>query len=182
MLGYRGGLNWIRNGRGLTVRLPAERPGQIATVLKITGLSDLAYDGLIYPAMNGDILLGVAAAVRHGQQFVVVADNGPPHVAAWSKSDEWLSWKARIRQPGTYEVSVVSSAAAGASEVTVKAGGGTLLGMFPPTKTWEEFCTVKLGRLTITEAGALSIRFQPASPKTWRALNLASVKLSLVRK
>jgi hypothetical protein len=62
-------------------------------------------------------------------------------------------------------------------EGTVEAGGGILVGVFPPTKTWEEFRAVRLGQLTIKETGTVTIRFQPTDAKTWRALNLASVTL-----
>src|SRR5207302_10318517 len=38
LLGHRGGLKWTRDERGLTVRMPSEKPCDHAFALKVTGL------------------------------------------------------------------------------------------------------------------------------------------------
>ncbi len=182
MIGQLGALKWERTDAGLTIHLPGEAPNKIAVAFKIAGLTDLAFDGLIYPAMNGEFTLGVAAAERHGQQFVVANEKDQPHMAAWSKDDEWLSWRLKISRPGTYAIRIVSSAAGGESTFTIEADGASLIAKFPGTPTWDDFRTVELGKLTVKEAGATTIRFKPAVDKAWRPLNLVSIMLQREKK
>jgi alpha-L-fucosidase len=181
LLGYPGKLAWARARDGLIIQLPAAMPNRIALVFRITGLDDLAHDGLIYPAMNGDIMLNVAAAERHGKQFSVTGGKGMSHIAGWMNSGEWLSWKVKVPYPGAYAVSVVSSAAGGASQFTIDAGDASIAGKFPATQSWEDYQTASLGQLTVKESGAVTVSFRPGDGGNWRPLNLAAVTLKPVK-
>ena len=175
LLGYDGKLDWKEDDDGLVISLPSDAIlSPIASVLKISGLRNLGYDGALYPAADGLHTLSVASAERHGNQFSISGQ----HIAGWNSSSDWLSWKIKILRPGIYDVALFSSAMAGTSEVTVTANDATLTGKFPKTANWDEYQTTSLGQLTLRAAGVVTLTLKPASAVTWRALNLAKVILT----
>ena len=172
LLGYDGKPDWQRRDEGLVIQLPANANlSPIASVFKISGLKDLAYDGAIYPAGDRVSTLNVAAAEMHGKKFSISGK----YMAGWVDSSEWLSWKVKILQPGTYDVILNSSAMAGESEVTVTASDATLTGKFPKTENWNDYKTASIGQMTFKESGVFTLSFKPAS--AWRPLNLVNVVL-----
>jgi alpha-L-fucosidase len=174
LLGYDGKLDWQQRDNGLVIQLPATADlSLIASVFKISGLKDIAYDGAIYPASDDVTTLNVASAEMHGEKFSI-SEN---HMAGWMDSSEWLSWKVKITRPGTYEIMLDSTAMAGESEVTVSAGDATLTGKFPKTGNWDDYQTASIGQLTFKESGVYTLNLKPASAATWHPLNLRNVML-----
>ena len=174
LLGHDGKLDWQQRGEGLVIQLPANASlSPIASVFKISGLKDIAYDGAIYPAADNVTTLDLASAELHGKKFSI----SRKRMAGWTDSSDWLSWKVKILRPGTYDVMLDSSAMAGESEVTVTAHDATLTGKFPKTENWGDYKTASIGQLTFKEAGVFTLSFKPASAGTWRPLNLINVVL-----
>jgi hypothetical protein len=82
-------------------------------------------------------------------------------------------------KPGTYEVEVAYSCAAGAegSELVVAVGGASVTGTSKPTGSWATFTTEKLGMLAIDRAGTHTLTVKPKAPPPWKVIGLKSVTL-----
>jgi len=174
LVGYAGKLDWQQRDEGLVIQLPANaKLSLIASVFKISGLKDLAYDGAIYPAGDRVTTLEATSAQMHGETFSISGR----HVAGWTVFSEWLSWKVKIVHPGTYDVILHAGAMAGESEVTVTAHDATLTGTFPKTAKWDDYKTASIGQLSFKESGVFTLSFKPSSAATWRPLSLVSVVL-----
>lgn len=178
LLGHPAELTWSRDQKGLMIHLSEGDLGKAALVFRISGLKDLGFDGLTYPAPNGVFSLQAGSAELHGEHFSLSKDGkgGASHVSGWMDPAGWLSWKVKILHPGSYEVLMQSSAAGGESQFSIRVGESELNGKFPATKDWDDAPQVSLGTLSIPKAGSATVELRP-SATSWKALNFVSLTL-----
>ncbi len=157
------------------------KPSDLKAVFRITGLEGLVWDRMIYPGTDGSISLGISPAERHGVQYDVVPSGKKNHAAGWNSPEGFISWNINVPCPGNFELIVNSSAAAGTSEIAIKVGDMITKGNFLATASWEEFMNVTIGKVLIKQAGPVIVKFHSNNPKTWKALNLASVTLKPIK-
>ena len=157
------------------------KPSDFTAVFRITGLKGLVWDGMIYPGTDGSISLGISPAGRHGAQYDVVPSGKIIHTAGWNSPLGFISWNINVPRPGNFEFIVNSSAAAGTSEIAIEVGDMITKGNIPATASWEEYRNVTIGKVLIKQAGPVTVKFHSNDPKTWKALNLASVTLKPVK-
>lgn len=187
LLGSREKLSWTRTADGLEVTLPSARPCDYAYTLKITGLDLLASQPVpppppkVHAAADGSLILPPDLATPQGT--VHVQGGATVNLGFWDNPQDTVSWNVHVDAPGAYDVSARVSAAIADTAFQLDAGsdGATTLAV-PKTKSWEDYQTVRSGRLTFARAGDYTLTARPADPKAWHAMNLASVTLTPVTK
>ena len=182
LLGSPEPLHWAQTADGLVVTLPVQKPCDHAYVLKIDGL-DLAASQPIAPLpapfhadAAGTWTLTPDAAETLG---TVHAQGGAvPSLGFWDNPQDTVSWNVHFDAPGRYAVAAKVSTAIGATAFTLGAGPGEAVTIaVPKTGDWDTYQTLSGGDLLITAAGDHLLTARPADPKTWHAMNLASVTL-----
>jgi alpha-L-fucosidase len=177
LLGNRGRLEWLRNEAGLTIELPAQKPCEHAFVLKISGLSDLEWDGFVRQNRDGSVTLDAGTAELHGKKIGLEQRAKHQSIGLWDDPQEWASWKVKFHQSGFYEVSALLTAASGETEFSIEVGGQTLVCRAPKTADGDDFQTVIVGSIDIKEPGEHIVRVRPRDAQTWKAMNLALIEL-----
>jgi len=186
LLGHDGVLPWTRDDDGLKIKLPAAPPCDHAVAFKITGLktnwqadtSDLPWlDTRIAPRPDGSLKLEAALAEVHGS-LRTETKRPEGNIGSWDNAADWASWsKVEVREPGTYEVSVLTATPHAVSEFTVKVGDQVLTGKVTSTGAWEQFRSFALGTVDLKQPGEVKVAIRPRTAETWKAINLGEVVL-----
>lgn len=181
LLGYDGSLKWSITDKGLAVELPADAAlSPIASVLRISGLKNLQWDGSIYPARDGGITLSASAADRHGDTFLVVPTPDGSQVRQWTKPSDYLSWNINFIHPGDYRVQALYSAPA-PSAITLKLGDHESRATLPSTAGWEDSKIEDATVMHVASAGAMELSLAPQNATDWRPINLTKLMLTPVQ-
>jgi alpha-L-fucosidase len=186
LLGYAGQVKWTHDADGLAVQLPAEKPCDYAVALKIAGEDlrgfkpELAVPQVqaIQPDTAGNYALGAEDAEMHGDGVKTEAQGGQPNVGFWDKAGDWVSWKVKFKEPGSFKVSASCSTANGDSALAVEIADQKVEGKVPATGAWDKFSTVEMGVIEVKQAGDQTVKVRPRDAQTWKAVNLRWVKLT----
>jgi alpha-L-fucosidase len=183
LLGHEGKVEFSQSEEGLTITLPAQKPCDHAVAFKIAGEDfkpvevKVAAQG-IRPAADGSVTLDADSADLHGSQVQVESRGGQQNVGYWDDPNDWLSWPVQFPQAGAYQVTASYAAAAGDSELALEAPGQELVGKAARTDSWDSFRPLSFGKLEVKQAGDCVIKLRPRDAKTWKPINLRSVKLT----
>jgi alpha-L-fucosidase len=185
LLGYAGQVKWTHDADGLAVQLPAEKPCDYAVALKITGEDlrgfkpELAVPQVqaIQPDNAGNYALGAEDAEMHGDGVKTENQGGQPNVGFWDKAGDWVSWKVKFKEPGSFKVSA-SCAANSDSALAVEIGDQKVEAKVPATGAWDKFSTVEMGVIEVKQAGDQTVKVRPRDAQTWKPVNLRWVKLT----
>jgi alpha-L-fucosidase len=188
LLGYKGKIQWTQTADGLAIILPAQKLSDHAIALKINGqrLNDFtpltASAGYVpvKPDANGNIALPVANAQLTG---AIQTEQKGTHenLGFWDSAFDSASWKFNVPAAATYEISFDTATANPGSEVVVEMAGQKLNVPIPGTGAWETFKPIIAGRVEITKTGEQILTIRPRDEKSWKAINLAEVKLRKVQ-
>ena len=184
LLGYEGKIAWKQTAESLVVTLPAKKISEFTAALKITGgdLKNIPFKAAATPALapdaKGNLTLGADTAELHGDQIKEEEQGGQPNIGFWDKSEEWVSWKVQFAKPGKFKVSATCATPHDSSEFVVEVAGQQLAGKALQTSGWADFRSVDLGQVEIKQAGEVEVKFRPRDAKTWKSINLRSVKLT----
>jgi len=182
LLGHRGRIDWKQTQEGLVVTLPAQKLSEYTCALRIGGTAlrpaPVAEEASVaQPDVHGNFTLLAEAAELHGDQVHTEERGGQSNIGFWDKASDWVSWKINISRPGRFTVSVLTATVNPEAEVSVEAGEARLTVKIPRTGEWDQFKTVDLGQLELGRTGEQTVAVRPSDPKTWKAINLRSVKL-----
>ena len=182
LLGHAGKLDWQQTDDGLVVKLPAQKPCDLAYAFKISA-GDLkpvpvVYDGSIMPRADGRFVLPAAEATIHGDTPKYEHSGGKDQIGCWAKAEDFVSWNIKLTKPGTFAVEVTYSCAAPGSAFTVEVGGQTLTGKSASTGSWETYRTDNLGTLKLDKPGTFTLAVKPKSEPKWKVIGLKSVTLT----
>jgi alpha-L-fucosidase len=185
LLGYAGQVKWTHDADGLAVQLPAEKPCDYAVALKIAGEDlrgfkpELALPQVqaIQPDNAGNYALGAEDAEMHGDGVKTENQGGQPNVGFWDKAGDWVSWKVKFKEPGSFKVSA-SCAANSDSALAVEIGDQKVEAKVPATGAWDKFSTVEMGVIEVKQAGDQTVKVRPRDAQTWKPVNLRWVKLT----
>jgi alpha-L-fucosidase len=183
LLGFDGKVAWKQTADGLEVTLPAQKVSEFTAALKITG-TDLKYvpfeaaAAALTPDAKGNFKLGADDAETHGDQIKAEEKGGQSNIGFWDKGNEWVSWKVRFAEPGTFKVSASCASTSGASEFTLEVAGTKLSGKAAKTADWDKFEEINLGQLEIKQAGEQTVTLRPSDANSWKAMNLRAVKFT----
>ena len=186
LLGYSGKLHWTQTAEALVVTLPEKPVSDFACTLKIGGRNlkpaplPPAATEVIQPDARGNLTLSAETADLHGDQIKTEDQGGQPGIGFWDRSDEWVSWKVRIAQPGRFKVGASVATVHPEPLFVVAAGGQSLGGKARQTSGWADFRALELGQIEIKQAGEQTVTVKPQDAATWKAINLRNVTLTRV--
>jgi len=183
LLGYQGKLEWSQSAEGLVVKLPAQKLSPYTCALKISGTglkpTPLKEESVaIEQDKQGNLLLSAEAAEIHGDQVNTEERDGQTNLGFWDKPADWVSWKVRVRTPGTFAVTASVATINDGAELAVEADGQNASGQVPRTGDWGAFQIANCGQLRISGAGEHVIKLRPKDPSTWKPINLRFLRLA----
>jgi len=181
-----GEVKWTHDADGLTVQLPPQKPCDYAVALKITGEDlrgfkpELAVPQVqaIQPDAGGNFTLAAEDAELHGEGVKTENQGGQPNIGFWDNAQDWVSWKAKFKEPGRFKVSASCAAAGRDSALAVEIAGRKVEGKVPVTGAWDKFATIEMGQIEVPGAGEQVVNVRPRDPQAWSPVNLRWIKLS----
>jgi alpha-L-fucosidase len=185
MLGHDGKLTFEHTDDALEVDLPGERPCDHAWALRITGkhLRDFEPEGIgrvVHADAKGNFTLNASDAEIHGETPTLEHKDGAAkqNIGHWGNGSDWVSWKIKKAQPGTYRATVRVSSASKASEFVLEVAGQRLNVSTEITGGWGKFADVAAGQVAIAKAGDYRIDVKPRDSTNWTPMGLLEVRLS----
>jgi alpha-L-fucosidase len=185
LLGYKGKLKFTQTIEGLMVELPDKKISDLTCSLKITGhnlkpVTPPATATVLCPGAKGDVFLSATNATLHGSQIQLETRGGLPDIGYWDKADEWVSWTAQIPTVCVFKVSATVATLNTDASFIIEAGGAQIIAQAPVTGSWDNFQTIDLGQIQITQPGNLAVKIRAKDSASWKAINLNSVQLTPV--
>lgn len=186
LLGHRGNLPFHQTAEGLIVTLPPQQVSKYTATLRIAGrdLKPVPLVDVVEPVKadtTGALNLTAESAETHGDQLGVETRGGVSNLAFWDRASDYATWTVQVPAAGSYEVAVSVAAPSGTPELAIEGGGGRLAARMPAGRDWDDFKTVSLGRVELTQAGKVSLKAGPRDPAAWRPINLRWIKLTPVK-
>jgi hypothetical protein len=181
LLGH-GPVPFTQTDNGLEAHMPANKPCDIAYVLKIHGLDLSASNPMplkpeaIRPAADGSLTLPADLASLSGA--LQLQGGTVENIGYWNDARDSITWNVHFDNPGTYNVSIKASAQA-PSLVTLQDGaGGTTMITIQNTGDWNTY-QVNIGNtLTVAAAGDHTLILKPNSSVPWQPINVAYIALN----
>ncbi len=180
----------------LTIQLPKKSPDPAVAVVALE-LADQAaqVDDRLMQQPDGSVWLEVALAEIHA------APNGP-HMGLdmwgrgftqnWFNTEEWLSWKFKVVEPGTYDVSAITSAMrikvdgepraewVGGHKVRIAVAGQEIRAALAKDKEFvdpkgyfRDHLRSRIGQVTFTKAGEYELSIKAEQILTDKRIGLA---------
>jgi hypothetical protein len=134
---------------------------------------------LVTPDSRGRLIFGADDATLHGQNLKLEEQGGKPNIGYWDRSDEWVSWHARVEKPGAYLVSATIASANGEAALVLEAAGEKIFAKVPATAGWDKFATTDIGTVQIKSAGDFTVSVRAKDAASWKAINLNSLRFTL---
>jgi alpha-L-fucosidase len=167
----RGALEPKRLGdqQGWTVNLPPQAldPNDTVVVLEIEGAPKVSPVLVVLPTVGRSNTLYAAAARIHGSvaQYVPLSLERREHdfIGYWVDARDWVEWEFRTVQGGVYEVAAVIGAdpVCAGNRYTLEVAGREFEKTVASTGGYEKFETVKVGTVTIPQAGTNRLAIKP---------------------
>ena len=165
---------------GVEIDVPSEPLNTIDTVIVVRVRGQLDIEKVLpRQAADGTMTLPAPLVDLHGPEGhypQVESIDGQPSIGFWTDDSAWISWTFRIDTPGTFDVTVEIATPAAGSRFEVAIGGDKLTATAPNTGSYQQFQTVSLGRLRITETGACELAVKPVKDQ-WSPINLRGIVL-----
>lgn len=164
---------------GVTISLPASAPDAISStiVLQLEGAPEVA-PMVIIQKKDGEVALPASLANLHGNTLRYESGGPLDDIGYWTDANDWADWQFKINRPGAFDVSAeISAPASGAFDISV--GDQTVHCAAPVTGNYVTFQPVKLGKLEISTAGAVTLAVRPV-PGKWQPMNLKAIRLTPV--
>jgi alpha-L-fucosidase len=183
LMGSKAKLTFRQESQGLTVHLPTTGLSGLAVGLKITGtrLRDFAPPPPAAPVAqadeNGVFALKVEDAELHGSGIRTERRGSRDNLGFWDSASDWPEWKLQLDNPGTYELRFACATPHAGASLTVRIADCELDVPIRPTGSWDEFAEIVAGRVSLTSPGVLSVAIRPRDAATWKAVNLADVRM-----
>jgi alpha-L-fucosidase len=172
MLGSKAKIAFQMRDDGLAVTAPAEKVDGMAVVFKIET------SGSATILSEADVIsLSADAAVLDGDRIQTETKYGRSNIGYWDDPAESAHWLVRITRPGLYLVRGEFAAASAPSKLTLRCRRTELTCDVPKTAGWDKAQSVEIGTLTFDAPGVYHLSVRPASPETWKAVNLYQLKL-----
>jgi alpha-L-fucosidase len=170
----------VATDQGVRIKIPAKALDPHATVIVVeyAGQLETLVSGL-KQGSDGTITLNATDADVHDVQLE--EKGGVPNIGHWTNARGYVEWEVTVTKPGTFDVELTIACTPGSegSDYVILGGQQKLAGKIQPTKSWEDFVTVKPGSLKIESAGPMKIIVKATQkPRTAQGvMNLRSVVL-----
>jgi alpha-L-fucosidase len=185
LLGYSGQLQWTHDANGLTIQLPDQKPCDYAAAFKITGRDlrgfkpELAVPttaAVVQPDASGEYVLAPDTADLRGG-LREENQGGQPNIGFWDKATDYAVWKVNFKQPGRFQVVATCATVNTGSVLVVALAGRKLECTVPASGAWDKFVEVQAGVVEVSQAGEQTLTIRPGDEKSWKAINLRSIRL-----
>jgi len=175
----QGALELKREGDDVVIALPAQAPDAICSVVVLSTEGPLeVIPQLLTQAADGSISLPAFEAITHGTKVKYESGHRKDNVGYWLDPSDWVEWKFKVSQPGTFDIST-QIAAMGPARFELVVGDKRLAAQSPKTGDYTKFQPVKLGRIELP-AGEVSLAVKPIK-QGWTPINLKSLALKPVK-
>ena len=169
---------------GVVVRLTGEAPDPIASVvvLDVEGAPEVIVPS-IHPAGDGTFLLPASEAEIHNPKGAAARyESGgvKNNIGFWTDPRAWVEWRCTAKEPGAYEVTLVTAAPVPGARFSVTLGEARLEVEVPRTGGYDTYQDVPAGRVTLGKEGIFTVSVRPVK-EGWHPVNLRAVKLAPVR-
>ncbi len=165
----------VSDTNGITLTLPKTAPDPVSSTLV------LQFKGVprtiilpVSPDAEGILHLPSPDAAEISGKTLKTGDN----LSYWTNPDDYVSWKAALDKPGTYEVSADLSAT-DATAIEFKVGDQTLRYSVAPTGSYDKYTSTVLGRMTLP-TGAQTFELH-AVKDGWHPTNVKNLQIKLVK-
>jgi alpha-L-fucosidase len=165
--------------RGQVVTVPVDAPDPVDTVVVAEYQGELqVLDTSLAQAEDGTVALAAADAEISGETAKLEGGE-EQNIGYWVNANDMVTWQVQISQPGTFEVelNVACQPESAGSVYVVVAGDQAVGGRMEATGGWQDFRTVKLGRLTLTQPGRTLVAVRAVTKPNQAVMNLRSVTL-----
>lgn len=177
----RASLPCTQTGEAVLIDLPAQAPDAIASVvvLEIEGTPEVVATAGLTQSSDGALALPASEATIHGHTARYETGGGKDNIGFWTNADDFVSWDAALKTPGTYAVEITYACdnASGGSTFALTAGDQKLSGKVEPTGGWASFVTKKLGTLKVEKPGTQTFTVKPNTKPGLGVMNLKVVTL-----
>lgn len=97
----------------------------------------------------------------------------------WNDPNVWVTWVIKVDQPGKYEIAVLAACdGPPGSRIEVIVGDNSLRGQIRRTAEWDEFSEIKLGEVSLPQAGDYVLFLQAGKVVQRRIANLQGVRIT----
>jgi len=157
--------------------VPQESPDPSDTVIAVQVEGTPEADLSVSARRDGSFVLDTTHVIIHGTTARI--ENRGPNVGYWTNPNDWVSWQVRVRDGGTYEVtlSYACEDGYGGAEYAVRAGDHQLRGTIEATGGWDKFVTVSLGLLEL-KPGKQMVKVVPVRLPHGVVMNLKEIVLT----
>lgn len=111
------------------------------------------------------------------EQVRVEEQRGHEYIAAWDRPQDSVSWKIDFPAPGTYQVTMVYSAAYADTDFVITLAGQMLTGTAKKTPGWFHYGSLGVGKVSVEKASVVELTVRAKAPARWRAMNIRHVEL-----
>lgn len=164
---------------GVTLQIPAAAPDPIVSVIKlrldgkaeaIPTVLRAAKDGTINLTASLAEVIGSSAQVEHEPEA---------NIGYWTDPHDSVEWGFTVDRPGTYKVEMTYSCEAGneGAEYEISVKGKTVNGKVEATSNWDDYRTVTVGSLNLSQSGNVKLTLKITKPGRGAVMNLRSIKL-----
>jgi alpha-L-fucosidase len=171
--------------QAVAIQLPPSPPDPVASVVVAEvegGVKPVVVDAttIVPQARDGSIKLRASDAEIDGETARIETSGLNANVGFWTNPQDTVRWKARITQPGAFQVDVVQACETGTDGTgyAVKFNDQEVAGTVVATGDWRTYKTVHLGRIKIEGPGTLTVRVIPRKPRGYAVMNLRAVELT----
>ena len=165
----------------VAIEPPAGLRAEEVAVLVVEIEGKTVVDTAVRQGADGSIRLLAEDAILRGRTPQLEQKPGrKPKVGHWQDARDSVAWEVHVARPGSFDVTVTYSCAAGAggSEFTLAVGDEKLSGKTVETGAWETFVPRKLGRVALAKAGRYTVAVQPKRKPKWQSMGLQRVVLT----
>jgi len=131
---------------------------------------------IVQPDASGGYTLAPDTADLHGG-LREETQGGQPNLGFWDRATDYASWRIKFQKPGRFKIVATCATVHADPVVVVELAGRKLETTVPATGAWDKFAEVQAGVVEIPQAGEQTLIIRPRDEKSWKAINLRSIRL-----
>ncbi|MBI5692801.1 MAG: alpha-L-fucosidase [Verrucomicrobia bacterium] len=175
-------LKFSASPTGLRVSVPAVAPDAISSTLVLEGVGKVVAlpPPPIAAEADGSVQLPCDAADLFGKH-VRIEGNTNLNLGAWRGLDDYASWQVKFTRPGKYDVLLVAAVPANIAGSTYAVTiGSERLEATTVSTAGKDYQPVKVGTITVTQAGTTTVALKPVKIAKGELLRLRALTLKPV--
>jgi hypothetical protein len=135
----------------------------------------------ISQSADGSIVLQARDVEIHGSKVRYEPDKNT--IGYWTRAEDWVSWNLEIKQPGKFQIELLSACGQGSgdSRYTLEIGDQKLEDKVPDTGSFRTFRLRKIGIVQIDKPGNYTLSIRPTSKPGLAVMDLRFVTLKPVK-